>query len=902
MSIDSELLTFSNSRSSWQRDCIRRICTQTDLTPNDVQEVFTNLKAAAGLAQTGAVQHLDATHLANRAVAAHAPAILTSISDVSNANRLAPNQTLLFAETGITLIFGYNGSGKTGYGRILRHVCRSRHDRREPILGDVYAATPSAPASAQIDYKSAGAPQVFAWTHGASSPDALSQISVFDATTAPLYADQQNKIEFLPMGLDVLPRLGKLCESLAAKCDLEIQTLTARLNVPLPVVQSAAFIQFLGRLAVTTPASLVPTEAEIKTLFVWTAADDVALAGVQNEIRRLSEPAARSAHLSRLIGTLQGFKPKLESAFTALGQQALAEARKKSEEAASARQAATLAASGLFTHDPLGDAPATAAWRRLYDAAEAFSDEIYPEEEFPATGIDRVCVLCQQDIQKPAEERFGRFKQFLLDTTQKDALRAEQQLAEAVRAASAILVPPSDDIDQQFRELTDTNPDYVTLRDTIKQQSIALASLKSEFVRHLEGEVAFDQLPVVSPGVLQEMDSALSSLAAEKKTFDDLTKDTTAIAALKKKLSELIDRQNCAGNIAIFLAHRTTLIALNAWERSKSECDTAAISRKNTQLRDTYLTQGFQRSVMDEVKNLGLDYLPLRVEGKTERGVGYIGVALSKTGREPTSRILSEGEFRGLALACFFAEIGSIAGHDGIVVDDPVSSLDHLHVEQVAARLVAEAKVRPQVIIFTHDLAFYYDLWIAAADAQIPVHRNWIYKDGINGFGCVVSDDGPWQVKKTDERIKYLHAMVDGFPDQALVPPADWQQKTEEFYTKLRETWERLVEECLLNKVVGRFQPGVATQSLKGVSVTDEDYKKVFFAMKKASEYSGHDRPVGRQPTTRSKAEMKNDIGEISAYEKDLKKRIRALEDARKLLELPPAATVTPPQTKQISN
>jgi hypothetical protein len=704
------------------------------------------------------------------------------------------------------------------------------------------------------------------------------------------------------MGLDVLPRLGKLCESLAAKCVLEIQALTTRLSIPLPVVQSAAFIQFLGRLAVTAPASLVPSEAEIQTLFVWTAADDAALAGVHNEIRRLSEPAARSAHLSRLIGTLQGFKPKLQTAFTALGQQALAEAQQKVEEATSAREAATLAASGLFTSDPLGDVPTSAAWRRLYDAAEAFSDEIYPDEEFPATGIDRVCVLCQQNIENTAEERFGRFKQFLLDTTQKDALRAEQELAATIRTASAILVPPSGDIDQQFRELTDTNPDYVTLRDTIKQQSVALASLKSEFVRYLKREVAFDQLPAVYPGVLEEMDTALSLLATEKQTFDDLTKDTAALTALKKKQSELIDRHNCAGNIAIFLAHRTTLVTLNAWERGKTECDTTAISRKNTQLREAYLTQGFQRSVTNEVKNLGLDYLPLRVEGKTERGVGYIGVALSKTGREPTSRILSEGEFRGLALACFFAEIGSITGHDGIVVDDPVSSLDHLHVEQVAARLVAEAKVRPQVIVFTHDLAFYYDLWMAAAEAQLPVHRNWIYKDGTNGFGCIVSDDGPWQVKKTDERIKYLHAMVDGLPDQGSVPPADWQQKTEEFYTKLRETWERLVEECLLNKVVGRFQPGVATQSLKGVSVTDDDYKKVFFAMKKASEYSGHDRPAGRQPTTRSKAEMKNDIGDIWAYEKELKKRIKALEDARRQLESPPAATVTPPQNQQTTN
>jgi hypothetical protein len=208
--------------------------------------------------------------------------------------------------------------------------------------------------------------------------------------------------------------------------------------------------------------------------------------------------------------------------------------------------------------------------------------------------------------------------------------------------------------------------------------------------------------------------------------------------------------------------------------------------------KETYLTKDFRNKIAAEIKFLGLDYLPVKVEGRTDKGVGYIGVALSKTGREPTSRILSEGEFRGLALACFFAEIGSIHGHDGVVVDDPVSSLDHLHVTQVAKRLIQEAQARPQVIVFTHDLGFYYDLWVAASAAQVPVHRNWIYRDGTDGFGTVVSNDGPWQVKKVRERLPYLESMITALPDQASSTPSEYQQKTEEFYSKLRETGNAL--------------------------------------------------------------------------------------------------------------
>jgi len=83
--------------------------------------------------------------------------------------------------------------------------------------------------------------------------------------------------------------------------------------------------------------------------------------------------------------------------------------------------------------------------------------------------------------------------------------------------------------------------------------------------------------------------------------------------------------------------------------------------------------------------------------------------------------------------------------------------------------------------------------------------------------------------------------------------------------------------------------------ALKGVNVSDDDYRKVFFAMKKASEFSGHDRPAARQPTPRSKAEMDNDVGEIWSYEKEVKKRGEQLAAQMRSLENPPIAVTTPP-------
>jgi hypothetical protein len=124
-------------------------------------------------------------------------------------------------------------------------------------------------------------------------------------------------------------------------------------------------------------------------------------------------------------------------------------------------------------------------------------------------------------------------------------------------------------------------------------------------------------------------------------------------------------------------------------------------------------------------------------------------------------------------------------------------------------------------------------------------------------------------------------------------PPDKHLKQVEGFYTKLRESWERAVEECLFNKVVGRFQAEVKTQALKGVTVTDDDHKTVFFAMKRASEYSGHDRPAGRQPTARTIEQMRGDLDELRKFVKDVNARRLTLESNRISLEISPKATIT---------
>jgi hypothetical protein len=82
--------------------------------------------------------------------AGSAPVSLLSIFHHRGVNALAEDQTLRFAPN-VTVVYGDNAAGKTGYIRILKSACRARGQER--ILGNVVAgAAPLSPV-VSIKYK-----------------------------------------------------------------------------------------------------------------------------------------------------------------------------------------------------------------------------------------------------------------------------------------------------------------------------------------------------------------------------------------------------------------------------------------------------------------------------------------------------------------------------------------------------------------------------------------------------------------------------------------------------------------------------------------------------------------------------------------------------------------------------
>src|ERR1700723_558323 len=120
-----------------------------ELSDADITALTEICKSGHGLAEPKDTVPLAKEHVPDATTAA-AHISLVSIFHHRGVNALAEDQTLKFS-SGLTVVYGDNGAGKTGYIRILKNACRARGP--EKILGNVVSgATPLSPVIA-IKYK-----------------------------------------------------------------------------------------------------------------------------------------------------------------------------------------------------------------------------------------------------------------------------------------------------------------------------------------------------------------------------------------------------------------------------------------------------------------------------------------------------------------------------------------------------------------------------------------------------------------------------------------------------------------------------------------------------------------------------------------------------------------------------
>lgn len=868
MAILLEILKWAETLPSWQSDAVARLLAKQTLTPDDEADLFALLKVANGIPDPKAripkpltADHIPAPIMNSIHVELHA------MKNLRHVNAIAENQHLPFGATGLTVIYGDNGSGKSGYSRVLKRACRAR-DQMEAIHPNAHLpADKTATAEASFEIAINGVAQDVYWTNGKPSPPELSSLAIFDSRCARAYLDSEDDFSYVPYGLDVFEGLARVCRQLKMLIETEHAQSAADLTAFAPLHGDTAVGKLIASLSAKT------TTAQIDALDLLSLEELDQHTELDKSLKE-KNPKEQASQLRLRARRIAAIAANATAKGALVDQAVVAKLHGLADSHRAAQAAAALAAKQFKEGENLLPGTGGEAWRELFDAARKFALESHSGKTFPDLSADAPCPLCQQPLAEGAA-RLLRFEAFIQQEAEKTSQERRLALsAENKPFAAHTLTLNLDDV--TYGEIAAIDAQLATDTRAFEQA----LSARQEAVKAAVLSHQWDGTDQSLPNPAARLQALADKLNAEADTLEKAS-DESARAALQKQFNELDARVRLSQVKDAVVTAVTRLGYQAKLKRCLSAVDTRYISLKASELAAKVVSTELADALNREFKALGVGSLRVTLQTRSDKGKPLHKLKLELPQTRNPDEILSEGEQRAIAIGSFLAEICLSNGKGGIVFDDPVSSLDHRRRELVARRLAAEAAQR-QVIVFTHDIYFLCILDEEAKEAGVPIATQSL-TSRAEGFG-IADPELPFEGKKTSQRIGALrawHQTIDKLHRSG--EEQEHRKQTVDAYTHLRMAWERTVEEVLLRNVVLRFRKGIETQRLAGVVVEDDDFAQVFAGMKKCSNYAAHDKALMGGIAVPEPHELLADIMVLEGWRNAIEQRSKDTEKRRKL-------------------
>ena len=765
--------------------------------------------------------------------------VLAQLSDVVGVNAIVPGSVLEFNE-GLTILFGENGAGKTGYTRVLKLMANCR--KAEDILGDIH--NPDAPESpsATLKYKLGTVELSKSWK-GERGESPFTRMTIFDTMVVNYHVDEDAVYVYTPTSLALFKHVTQGLQGVQQLLDKEIRYLTttsgrllARFNRGSSVYP---LIETLG--AASDPAELrrladVGHDAQdrLKTL-------QLAVAALRTDTvpQQISAQQRRERSLAKALEWSKAFRKvslnDYKAAITTLT--ALRADYIKFRET-------------LFAAANL-PAPPDETWETFVSSGQTY------KEHLDQLGVhdESRCLYCRQILDSVAIDLLGKYQEYLEDRIATDISSQEQRLTNMISELLAISLGDMTTYIAEQDE-ADTTPDLMALR-TVQQVSQDVVPKFRRLGDVLEASVdAIAGAEATLRGARDTVATHLEELRAQAMNSAD---------ALAQKEEEL---QEFEGRVELSKVLPEVIRRVEAAKRANTLSTLAtkfpSLLRQVTELskvaNDQLINQNFEQLFIEECEALRAPSLQLEFIGRE----GSAQRRKVLTGKHRPSKVLSEGEQKVLALADFLAEARLTGITAPIIFDDPVNSLDHRRINEVADRIALLARDE-QVIVFTHDILFATSLLSRFEKSKLCSYYQVTDEDGV---GVVTRATGPrWDTLKSlkarvNETIQAAKAEQGEVRSALIRTGYDW----------IRSWCEVFVECELLQEVTMRYQPNVKMTALARIKtgalpVAITTVTKIF---ENACRYiDGHSQPLATQGVSPTLIGLEKDWATLQQCQKD---------------------------------
>lgn len=788
----ASLSKWFSERPRWLQIAATRLLQQSELTDKNVSELAT-------LCQQEVDGKLPKTicSFPTSAFSEGTPGTLRlcSISDVEGVNALAPKKPLEFGKSNITIVYGNNGSGKSGYVRLLKHVCGARETG---ILHRNVYKPGSAVQKACISFELDGSLKTHTWL-GQGICDDLNSVDIFDTSFGKVFVSSEDEVSYEPPVLSFFSSLILACEKVASALDAEANRYQSKKpNIPADKKVTPEGFWYEAISAKTTTQ-------DIDKHCTFSRVDETEMQTLQQRLAEQApaEKAKQMRKQKQYLDTLVQEAKKYLQQLSDENYRRIIAAKKKS---ILKKTAADTAAEKVFSGSGL-EGIGSEIWKELWEAARKYSESAaYTEAEYPNVSDGSRCVLCHQPLTQETKDRLISFEGFVKGEMQKAASDAAKEYETASQTIEAL--PTSDTLKARI-DAAGISQDEVASQ---VMDFFAQLQARKDLLPGIDSEEAIPD-PLLSPKWIEGATAQSKSCGELAEKYDEDAKSDNR-DEIEKKLSSLLARKWLSENRAAIDEEVARLKILNQIQEARKSTNTIALSKKKGELSEALITDSFVQRFNSELKALGASQVKVElVKTRVEKGRVLHKLQLRGASQNTITDVLSEGENRIVSIAAFLADVTGKSNQAPFIFDDPISSLDQSYEEAVVQRLIDLSQDK-QVIIFTHRLSL------------LGVVNHFVRKKAINidvisirSVDWGTGEPAPIPLSKSDIKSALKTLMNQRYQD-AKKANENGEFEHAEILLKamcsdFRTLVERSIENDLLCGVVQRFQRSVDTLKLK---------------------------------------------------------------------------------------
>lgn len=705
---------------------------------------------------------------------------LLSIKNVKNVNLLLNDQELKFNKN-LTVIYGSNGSGKTGYVRILKSMGDSL-DSNCLIYTNLIDKDLSE-QTASVSFLNGNDEKTFVWN--SRTPISLN-LKIFNSNCVKFSLDSKKNILFMPKDFNYFNIINVATVELSKKAKIRLEQLHAELQ-QYEIYDGTEVSSLLS--SILEKGNVCDIDSFIKSKKY----DLESVAKVINELNKKSD-LLNPIVISTQIGNIEKVRNKLNELNVFL-----------------------FISSGLynksFWDDYKNDLIELNELIKKNVKVEDFVKNLELEEEQQVLfrdfllAADRFlksksgmnfeseekCIFCGQPIDKDAKELLASYSRFVTNDNgsiiNKKIKKIETHRAKMQEALVKL---------EQFESFfSDEDPDFCSKISILAQNIATIMRFNYDPLPNFDG---YDTLCDFAT-FKNDFDATLDKYNTLSKTLkgnkDNIEKE---IANNRLQLNELKSVATLLGNVNSISNNLNSIknvLPLSKITNSSLSAIQSSILTNN--FKDNYLkVLNEQLHKFRAPKNL--NFSPMIVSSKLMLKQSFLD------GDYDMYSIMSEGEQKVVALSHFVAE-NLLEDKDNVLVfDDPVNSLDLQRMENVAENLV-KLSIEKQVIIFTHNLVF-----VGMVDDKAKK----VLKDDERCYICVerafIDDKQYTGLVKYElpnlESYSYYKTLLNIIATNEKELRED-SKNIHVAFSYMRSALELMVEDKVFKKTVKRYEPNI---------------------------------------------------------------------------------------------